>query len=242
MAKQTGLNCRAYVHGYDISGEVSVLTNAGYTQTLLEVPTLTKLAVERLIGVEDGSLGFNTWFDPASDLSHDALLVSGAVPTADRVVLFALGAAIGDPCIYLTAKQANYNVNRSPNAAIEITAGFEANAFGLDFGIMLTAHDDTFSSLGFGTSFDMVTVSTTAGASAVVELMSLNSGTVDFDIQDSADNSSFADITDMSFVALTARGAERLETASGATIRRYVRLEAANTFTTAVVAVGFRRG
>ncbi len=245
MAKQSGVgNTRAYVHGYDISGDVSVINNAGYADQLLEVPTLTKSAAERLRGLTDGQVSFNAWFDPdsAADHQHDAWLASGSLPTTDRVVLVALGSAVGDPCVFLEAKQANYNVNRTPGSAIEGTAEFMPNDNGVEFGVMLNAHDDTIASSGNGTSVDLVDVTTTNGASTVLEVMSVASGTVDVDIQDSADDAAFLDITGLSFTAATAKTAERLETAAGATIRRYIRAEYSNTFTNAVVAIGFMRG
>ena len=55
------------------------------------------------------------------------------------------------------------------------------------------------------------------------------------------DNSTFAAITGAAFIAATTGGAQRLETAANATVRRYVRAVTSGTFSNAVFFVHFVR-
>ena len=106
MAKTNGLGVRLYGGGYDLNADVSALQGMGYTQQLLDVPSLEKSAMERLPGLADGKLTVNGWFDPAS--GHAVWTAnSGKLPTADVTVIAGLGTARGDAFAGLVAKQAS---------------------------------------------------------------------------------------------------------------------------------------
>jgi len=67
--------------------------------------------------------------------------------------------------------------------------------------------------------------------------MSIDSGTVGGEIQDSADNVTFAAVSGLTFTALSAAGGERKQTtALTTTMRRYLRFASTGTFTNAVLA------
>jgi hypothetical protein len=91
-----------------------------------------------------------------------------------------------------------------------------------------------------GTSVDDG-AATTAGASAYINCTVMPSGTATFAVQDSANNTDFLDVTGLVFTALTAPGHERKATASGATIRRYVRVQCTGVHGTATAYVTFKR-
>lgn len=242
MAKTSGLSVRLYAGGYDISGDVSAISSIAATQNLLEVTGLTSSAIERIAGLADGAISINGWFNASASQIHAALLSSGKVPTTDVVVLVPLGTSIGDPCAFMNAKEAAYNLNRGADGSLAVSSEFSGNGYGAEWGVNLTAAKQTDASAANSTSVDGA-ASSTGGGSAVVEVFSLASGTVTPVVQDSADNSSFSTI-----LTFTARGtsdvpvAERKQTAAGATVRRYTRFATTGTFTNAVVACGFRRG
>jgi hypothetical protein len=81
----------------------------------------------------------------------------------------------------------------------------------------------------------------TAGASAYLNCLTMPSGTATFAVQDSANDTDFTDITGLVFTALTAPGHERKATASGATIRRYVRAQCTGVHGTATAYITFVR-
>lgn len=92
---------------------------------------------------------------------------------------------------------------------------------------------------GAATGGTVTKTSTNFGATGALHLFSLASGTVTGKFQDSADNSSFADLASLSFTA-TGTGAVPvgylLETAATAIIRRYTRFITSGTFSNAVLA------
>ena len=242
MAKTSGLSVRLYAGGYDMSGDVSAINSINDSQALIEVTGLDSSAVERLAGLGDGAVEINGWFNAASGQIHAALLNSGKVRTADVVVLIPLGVTVGDVCAFLVAKESNYGLNRGADGSLAVSSGYQANGFGIAWGLMLTAGKRTDSSAATGSSIDNSSATAT-GASAVVEVFSLGSGTVTPVVQDSADNSSFSAISGLTFTNVTsAPSAERLATSATATIRQYVRFATTNTFTNAVIACGFKRG
>jgi hypothetical protein len=107
---------------------------------------------------------------------------------------------------------------------------------------MLTTGKQSFSTgTVSGTAIDLGATSTLFGASAYLHVFSVASGTATFTVQDSDDNLTFATITGLAFTAATGATSERLQTAAGATIRQYVRIQGTGVHGAAVVAVNFVR-
>ena len=236
MAKTSGLNVRCYVAGYDISGDANSLDGVGYTQNLMETTAINSEATSRITGLVDGVLGVNVFFEASSE--HAALLSSNKLPTGDRNVLVPMGSAVGDAGIGLVSKQANYDVSQGgPSAPITAKASFNANGYAPEFGVMLTAHDDTHSSASNGTSVDN-SASSASGGAGYLQAFSLSSGTPVVKIQHSSDNSSFSDL--ITFTASTAISSEYL-TVSG-TVNRYIRVISTGTFSNLNFACLFYRG
>lgn len=82
---------------------------------------------------------------------------------------------------------------------------------------------------------------TTAGAAAYLNCTVMPSGTATFAVQDSANDSAFTDVTGLVFTGLTAPGHQRLQTAAGATIRRYVRVQCTGVHGTSTAYISFVR-
>lgn len=259
MAKQTGLGARAFVQGIDISGEVNAIGSITSTQELLDVTTIDKSATARLPGREDGSIAFNAWFDPgtlplaAFPPSSDALHVPYAwtsaakLPTGQRGVMVQIAVsgtpALSDAVAMLQARQSNFDVQRQPGNALACTATFQADGAGIVWGKALTAGMVTHASAASGTSIDDAAASS-AGAIAMVQARPPASGTATPVIQDSADDSSFAAITGMTFTAVAntdAPTAQLVQSSATQAIRRYVRVASTGTFTNFPVAMAYRR-
>ena len=236
MAKTSGLNTRCYVAGYDISGDANSLDGVGYNQAVIDTTAINGVATSRIIGLVDGTLGVNVFFEATSE--HAALLASNVVPTGDRVVLVPLGSAVGDAGIGLVAKQANYDVSQGGTGSpVSAKASFSANGYPPEFGVMLTAHDDTHSSASNGTSVDNSASSANGGA-GYIQAFSLSSGTPTVKIQHSSDNSTFTDL--ITFTASTAISSQ-YKTVSG-TVNRYIRVISTGTFSNLKFACLFYRG
>jgi hypothetical protein len=86
------------------------------------------------------------------------------------------------------------------------------------------------------------TLQTAFGAQAYLQVTAFAGTSVTAAVQDSADNSSWAPVTGLTFTAVTAApAAQRLATANTATLRRYLRVVTTGTFTSATFAVAIMR-
>lgn len=86
------------------------------------------------------------------------------------------------------------------------------------------------------------TVSTAFGLQAYLQVTAFTGTSVTVTLQDSADNSSWANIASAAFTAVTAAPAmQRLAIANTATVRRYVRAITSGTFTSASFVCAFNR-
>jgi len=91
-----------------------------------------------------------------------------------------------------------------------------------------------------GTGGTMTKTSTNFGASAYLHVFSFTGTSITVKVQDSADNSTFADL--LTFTAATAAGAERIQSSSATGIvRRYVRAISTGTFNPCTFSVAFTR-
>ena len=240
MAKKSGLGQQIFVHGYDLSGDVASIDNAGSPRELLDTTALNASAHERVMGLSDGNIGVSSWFNDATEQEHAAF--KGLV-TTDRIVTWAFGATRGDVAACLVAKQLNYDGSRGTDGSLSFSVDTQADGISLDWCNTLTTGKETHSSAGSSTSRDDG-AGTTAGMVAYLEITDCDSGTPTVTIQESSDNgSSDAWVNVLSFSAVgyaSAPTAER-STMSG-TVKRYLRVTTTGTFSNADFIVATRRG
>ena len=240
MSKQSGLGDNAFVHGYDLSGDVASLSRIAGGPGLGDLTGINSSAYERVGLLRSGEISFTSWFNAAALQEHVAL---SALPTTNIVASYLRGTTLGNPAACMTAKQVNYDPTRNQDGSLQfaVQALSSHSIVGLEWCEQLTAGKVTHASAANGSSVTYSGTSTAFGASAYWHVFSLGSGTVDGEIQDSANDTDFVAITGLAFTALTARGAERVATATGATIRKYVRFASSDTFTNAVLWAAFIR-
>lgn len=247
MAKQSGLAQGLYLGGYDLSGDTGAIDVCRGGPALMDVTGIDKSAVERVGGRFDGEIGWSSWFNPSASQQHPVL---SALPTADVIVAYKAGSsAIGAYAAFCAAKQVNYDPKRANDGAM--TIGVQALIQGkhLFWGRQGRAGKVTEASATNGASIDGQGVGDISGASSAYGASSvfmLFSGPATGSVtaakwQDSADDVSFADITGLSHTIAAAPNAEILQTATGATIRRYVRFITTGTFTNAVLFAALQR-
>lgn len=235
MAKQTGLADNFYIGGNDVSGDINSLSKISGMLATLDVTDITQSAFSRLGGKRDGAIDFVAYFDPL--VAHPVL---SALPTGDVQASYRNGTALGNPAAELLARQINYDPTRGTDGSLTFAVSCQSDGYGLEWGVQLTAGKRTDVAATNGTSLDLTTVSTVFGAQAYLQVMSFTGTDATVKIQDSADNASFADVTGLTFAqTTTAPGTQRIATASGATIRRYVRAVTVTTggFTSLVFAL-----
>ena len=244
MGKQGGLGDNCYVDGYDMSGDVTSLQRVGGGPNLTEAVTgIKKLAFERIGLLRDGGIDFTSWFNDSTATGAEGQhTVLKTLPTADRIVSYFRGTAVGSPAASLVSKQVNFDGNRGNDASFTFQCNAQANGFGLEWGDQLTAGLKTDTTASNGTSIDFGSASTAFGWAAYLHVVAFTGTSVTVTVQDSADNGTFASLTGGAFTAATAIGAQRIASSSTtATVRRYVRIATSGTFSNAVFAVNFVR-
>jgi hypothetical protein len=241
VAKSSGIGNNLYLGGYDLSGDVGSIQKIGGGVALLEVTGIDKSAYERIGGLRDGGVDFNSWFNVSAGQSHPVLK---ALPTTDTQVLVLMDTArsIGENAAVCVGKQINYDGSRNADGSLPFSVSVQANGSGLEFCEMLTSGKKTDSAPANGTSLDFGTASTAFGLSAYLQVFALTGTNVVVTLEDSADNSSFAAITGAAFTSVTAAPAtQRIQTSATQTVRRYVRAVSSGTFSSATFSVAFIR-
>lgn len=236
MAKQSGLGGNLYVGGYDLSGDTPSIETVSGPQGVIDFTAITNSAMVRGGGQRDGEIDFTAFFNPTG--AHVAL---SPLPTADVVAMYCPGPgpALGQPAACMVAKQIGYDPTRDNAGNLTLKVQCEANGYGLEWGNLLTAGIRTDTAATNGTAID-TTASASFGWQAYLEVFSFVGTDVTVKLQDSADNSSFADLSGAAFAAISATTPQGQRIASASptgTIRRYIR---ASTVTTGgVTSVAF---
>lgn len=246
MGKQGGLGQRLYVGGYDISGDITE-HSLGTPMATLDTTGIDKSAHERIYGHRDGMLDTTAWFNPENVSSIQEHAVYSTLPTIDVATMAVLAPpAIGTDVFCLAGKQVNYDPKRASDGTFTFAVSMQANQYGGEHAKLLTAGKRTDAVATNGTALDQTTVSTAFGWQAYLQIFAFAGTDVTVKLQDSADNSTFADLAGGAFTAITSTtpGAQRLQSASAtATVRRYVRVSTTTSagFTNLVFAVAFVR-
>jgi hypothetical protein len=236
VGKETGLGDNFYSDGYNLSGDVNSITIASPMAVDDGVTGIDKSAVERLGLHRDGAMEWVVLMNPAAGQAHP---VVSALPTSDVVASYFRGTTLGNPVASLVGKQIDYNLNRADSGALRGNVQALANSFGLEWGRSLTAGRRTDSAATNGASID-TTASADFGAQAYLHVFAFTGTDVTVKIQDSADDSSFADVASLGFTQVTsAPTSQRIAIANTATVRRYVRAVTVTTggFTSVTFAV-----
>lgn len=236
MAAQSGLGDNLYIAGFDVSGDIGSLGRIGGGPAALDVTGIDKSGFERVGGLRDGSMEFTAFFNPATDRSHDRL---SALPAADQVVTYCRGTALGGPSAVMVAKQLGYDGKRADDGALTFEVEAVSNATGIEWGRQLTAGRRTDAVAGNGSSVDFGAQSV-FGLQAYLHVFAFAGTSVTCKIQESSDDGAadaFVDVVGGAFTAATGVTAQRIATATGLTVERYLRVVTTGTFSNAVFAV-----
>ncbi|MEV4861432.1 hypothetical protein [Streptomyces ossamyceticus] len=150
MAISNGLGQGFYYGGYDLSGDTGSADDIGGglvgTQ---DVTTIDLSAFKRIGLLRDGRISWGAFFNDATGRAHERL---SALPTADQHLMWATGSAIGDPAACLIGKQINYDPTRAQDGSLTIAVNAQGNAYGLEWGDLLTAGKRTDTGATNGTA------------------------------------------------------------------------------------------
>jgi hypothetical protein len=231
MTTMHGSKARVYAGAYDLSGFLSSFSASASADTA-EVTTFGAVAKTYIAGVRDGTLSGEGYWDGDPN-AVDAVL-SAALGTVTIVSYWPQGDSFGaSGRAAETTGPTSYEVSSPVDGAATISLELQSSG-GLHY-VRSLLPKTTVSGNGNGSALDN-TAATSNGGVGYLHVFGVSSGSLAVKIQDSADNSVWADI--ITFTAATTGGAQRV--AITGTVRRYVR--ALWTITGgATLAVGFAR-
>jgi len=226
-----------YLGGYDLSGDVAALDNISGPRSTFDVHGINRSAVERVLGRADAEIDFSVFFNDAAGQEHLALR---SLPTTDRVVLANISSTLGDPSVFMNAKQINYDWNRGADGSLMGTVQCSGNNAPLEWGTLLLPAA-TISSAGNSASENNGGASS-YGLSAVIHCTAFSGSNYTATIQQSSDDgSSDAFATLKAFTQITAVNASERVTVTGA-VEQYLRVNHAGSFSSVDVVIATRRG
>lgn len=227
--KQSGLGDNFYVGGKNLSGDTASLDEVGGGPALIEVTGIDKSAYERIGGLRDGRIEWTSYFNDGTDGTDGTHNFLSTLPTTDRQCMYFRGTTLGGPVAACVGKQLNYDMTRADDGKLTLKVHVDANGYGLEWGNSLTAGIRTDSEATDGDSID-TGASASFGAQAYLQVFSFTGTDATITIEDSADDSTFAAVTNLAFTEVTsAPFVERIATAADATIKRYIRVSTSTT-------------
>lgn len=229
--KTSGLGDRLYVGAYNLSGDIGSLGRIAGGAGPLDLTDITQSAYERDLGVRDGGIDFSAHFNKATSRAHPVL---SALPRTDTLATYGRGAAIGSPAASCVAKQIGYDGTRAADGSLSLAVATNGSGYGLEWGEQLTAGLRTDGAATNGSSLDGA-ASTAFGAQFYLHATAFTGTSVTIKIQDSADDSAWADLSGAAFTVVTGATWERI--AVTGTVRRYLRVATTGTFSNAVFVV-----
>lgn len=213
------------VGAYDLSPFFTD-ANAECSVAMVDTTTFGATSKTRQSTTQDGTVKASGYYDGAIGAVDEAF--QAALAGSDQAFTFAqLGDTAGNPALLGALQESKYTTKLAVGALVA-TEGEWVTQGGayvpLAWGTVhraLTAITTTAN----GASQDGGAATTTGWRATLhVTAKSGTTPTLDVKLQDSADNSTFADVTGGAFTQRTAAGSQILYSASGATLRRYVRL------------------
>ena len=240
MAKSSGLGNLFYIAGADLSGDIGALDTISSPRSSVEITGINSSSIERVYTHGSGQIDFSCFFNDAATQAHLTLRDLQALATTH--VIYAVGSTRGNTAALFTAKQTNYDWSNGADASLmgKVSCLGDSNV-PMEWGVMLTAAKETLSSAASLASYDQG-AATAHGAAVILQIFSIGSGAPTIKIEDSANNSDWADLVSFAAVSDGAEPiTERVVVAVGA-VRRYLRVTGTGTFANAVIAVAIRIG
>lgn len=231
MAKQTGLGQALYIGGVDVSSEARQWDVSSPLQTL-DTTGLRSLANERIGGQKAAAFKWTSHFDPVS-AGYAAL---SALPTGDKVVSMCHRETIGEPVMNLVTKLIDYGPTRDDKGQVLFAVDTVTNDAFADWGVLATPGQrvDTAATNGAGVDLGAAPPHT-FGLQAYVQVVAFTGTNITVKLQGSSDDGvgdAYADIVGGGFTAVTAApAAQKIATARGLSVERYVRVATTGTFT-----------
>lgn len=232
MSKQSGLNARLFIAGYDLSGDIGSVSRIGGGPAALEVTGIDKSGFERIGGLRDGAIEFQAWFNKAADRAHLRL---SPLSTSDQILTYCHGTTLGNPAAAMVAKQINYDGSRGNDGSFTLDVQALSNGYGIEWGRQGTAGIRTDTTATNGSSIDDA-ASSAFGLQAYLHVFAFTGTSVTVKLQESSDDGAgdaWTDVTGGGFTAATGVTSQRIATSAALAVERYLRVVTTGTFSNA---------
>jgi hypothetical protein len=231
-----GKSAKIYWNGYDLT---AFLNSIGLNTTgdVAETSTFGLTSKTFVSGLVNATLTIDGLYSDASGEGVDLLNQALAASSNHTILIFPQGDTIGLDGWGMVGVGTGMTVPVNLTSAVMVQGAFQSSVAAE----LLVSHHALGAETGTAgsTSVDGAAATTTGGV-GYLEVTAFVGSNITVKVQDSADNSSFADI--LSFTAVTAANSkERKTLAAGATVRRYTRDIRSGTFTSCTYAMAFSR-
>jgi|GEM_PF-574421 len=249
MATLHGANVGLLIDGFNMTpyfNEFSIESS----QALHDATVFGNTSRVKIPGLKDGKANGTGFLDVTATVGSFPVLkgkYTGSTPASASPAVVALGVdgfAFGNRVAMGYFDESQFNIKSVIDGLEMLTFTGDADQDGVDYGVSLHALTAETSFTFNGTSHDNAAATTNGGVGAVhVTAIGGASPALQFKVQHSTDNSSWADLITFTNIT-TANSVLRVEVAAGTTVRRYTRIvavEAGTTTTCTFVACFARR-
>ena len=221
MAFLHGKGSAVYLGGIDLSPYLNSAALSASCETA-DTSTFGSTWTSAIPGLQSATLSTGGFYDPGQT-TLDTQLAS-----TQNVVTFLPGkaSAVGDLARMLLVTDTSYERSSSATEAVSFSWEALSQAPVIPGRVLHVKGEDTNTTTG---SSRDDSAATTTGWTAHLHVFAVDGGSWVVKLQDSADNSSWSDVSSGAFTAATGVTSQRLQSASGATLRRYVRYVATRT-------------
>lgn len=224
MSKRNGLGCHLYVSGYDLGDDIQQVATRCPIGTH-DVTPITKEAMERIHGRRDGGIAATAFFNPGPDRAHERF---SALSSGDQLVSVGIGTTLGNPMVSAWAKQLTYDPTRAADGMFTFASDFSSSAYGLEWGLQLTAGQRTDTGATSGASLDLGSASPgTFGGQFHLHVIGFTGTDATVKIQQSSDNGvgdAWADVAGGGFTQITTAPTFQRVATAAIDLERYLRV------------------
>ena len=236
--KQSGLGDNFYIGGYDLSGDVSAISQLSGGPALMDVTPVNASANVRIGGLRVGDMQFTSFWDYDSVNLDQAYSALSTLPRTDVIASYFRGTTLLNPCASIFGRQINYDPTRDNAGNLTAAVEVQSDGYGLEWGRQLTAGLRTDTTATVGAYVDDNAAASTYGAQAYLQLIHFTGTSVTVEINECATSGgSYTNL--ITFGAQTAVGAWR-QAVTGS-VERYLEVTTTGTFSNAVFAVHWTR-
>ncbi len=202
--------------------DLTTYLNSASVAASVEVPETTTFGSSDrsfIVGHNEGTVSFEGLFDGTTD-SADSIFSAALGNTTDKVISVSTDStSVGGRAILVSSASTSYEISSPLTDVVSVSGEAVANG-GLDYGVWLGCKS-AVTSTSTGTSVDNSASSANGGVAHLHITANTRTATTVAKIQHSSDNSTFADLTTFTTIAIGDTTHER-KLVTG-TVNRYIR-------------------